>query len=418
MRISNYVIATLVAMVLVGCDGEARPFEEAVEVRTENLTSIAVVPPAISLDELIMNFGETAQFGVQGTSVIGQTVALSGSDRDWQVTDESVASINDEGQLVAMANGNVGVFISIGGLVSETYDLRVSDATLTDVQEIVGEPIIERCLPGDYQATGLYDDGTVRDLVGVNWTLAAADADNARLQNNPDTTVTVTGLNSGAVTLTAALSGFSTPLSIEISDSLTALEISPGSGSVEVDEVTTFAAFGKFADTASDATALPRTENVTASVDWKIASGSSYASVANSADSRGEVTGLASGSATLVASCGNLAALPIVVTISDSSDVSDELSFSRSSPIELAPGSVITLSVSTGSIYNSENSLDNDDLTWDFSPDDSANPAISLDDDGVNAGQISALNAGESGTITVTDDDGASGSIRVEVTSN
>ena len=106
MRISNYVIATLVAMVLVGCDGEARPFEEAVEVRTENLTSIAVVPPAISLDELIMNFGETAQFGVQGTSVIGQTVALSGSDRDWQVTDESVASINDEGQLVAMANGN------------------------------------------------------------------------------------------------------------------------------------------------------------------------------------------------------------------------------------------------------------------------------------------------------------------------
>ncbi len=38
MRIFNYVSAVLVAMVLVGCDGDARPFEEAVEVRTENLT--------------------------------------------------------------------------------------------------------------------------------------------------------------------------------------------------------------------------------------------------------------------------------------------------------------------------------------------------------------------------------------------
>ncbi len=414
MRIFSYVSAALVAMLLVGCDGDARPFEEAVEVRSQNLSSIAVVPPAISVPGLVMNIGETAQFGVQATSVIGQTVPLESSDRDWQVTDESVASINDDGKLVAIANGDVGVFISIGGLVSETYGLKVSDSVLTNVQTIVGESSIERCLPGDYQATGLYEDGTERDLAAVSWALATADADNARLLNNPDTTVTVTGLNPTVVTLTAAISGFSLSLPITISNTLTAIEISPTSGSVDVDDVASFAAFGKYVEADAEATALPREENVTASVDWKIDSGSTYASVSNSEDARGQVTGLSSGSATLSANCGNLASSPIVVIVNDRFD--NGLSFLRDS-VTMVVGNFTTLSVSTGSSYSSANSLDNDDLTWELSTDSTSSPAISLVDDGTNAGRIQALAVGGA-TITVTDDDGASASIRVEVTSN
>lgn len=423
MKIFNLVSAVLLALVLGGCDGDARPFEEAVEVRTENLNSIAVVPPALSVDKLVMNIGESAQFGVQATSVMGQTVALSASDRFWQVTDDSRATIDADGRLVAKADGPVGVFISIGGLVSETYDLKVSDSTLVSIQNIVGEPIIERCLPEDYQATGLYEDTSIRDLVGVDWSLAAGDADNARRQNNPDTTVTVTGLNAGAVTLTAALDGLSTSLPIEISDSLTSLEISPASGRVEVDGVATFVAFAEFADATPDAgstdtTTTTRTENVTASVDWQIASGSDYASVTNTQDSRGVVTGLASGSATLLASCGNFPATPVVVTVNNRSNVTDQLSFLQTSPISLVAGNASrTLSVSTGSTYSSANGLDNDDLTWELSADDVSNPAVSLVDNGVNAGRITPLVIGGA-TITVTDSDGATGSIRVEVTSN
>lgn len=416
MRIFNYVSAALVAVVLVGCDGDARPFEEAVEVRALNLTSIAVVPPAISVDELVMNFGETAQFAVQGTGVIGQTISLESTDRDWAVTDETVASINDDGELVAKANGSVGVFVSIGGLVSETYDLRVSDSTLTNVESIVGESVIERCLPEDYQATGVYADGTERDLSSVAWTLATSDADNARLLNNPALTVTVTGLNSTDVTLTAAVSDFSLSLPITISNTLTALGISPTSGSVDVDDVLTFAAFGTYSE--GDDTATVREANVTDSVDWQIESGATYASVTNSEDSRGVVTGLEPGSANLSVSCGNLEALPIQIIVSDSSDDDDSLSFLRTSPISLVEGnSSITLSVSSGSSYSSANSLDNDDLTWELSVDDTSDPAISLVDDGANAGRVTPLASGGA-TITVTDDDGASGSIRVEVTSN
>lgn len=422
MRIFHGLSAVIVALVLVGCEGDARPFEEAVEVRTQNLTSIAVVPPTISVDELVMNIGESVQFGVNGTSAIGQQVTLDSNNRQWQVTDESVASINDNGQLVARANGDVGVFISIGGLESATYDLRVSDALLTEVHEIVGEPILERCLPMDYQATGLFADGTVRDLSGITWTLAIADVNNARLQNNPDTTVSVTALNTGNVTLTAALGGFSRPLPIEISDSLESLSISPTSASLSVKDTTKFAAFGAFAGAApgsadADASTTSRPSvNVTESVNWQITGDS--ASVSNSQGTQGIVTGLSSGTANLSVSCGNLSAPVAVVTVSASAGNSDDLSFSRTNPITLRLGAVITLSVSTGSIYNSANSLDNDDLTWDFSPDDSAIPAIKLVDNGVNAGQITALNAGESGTITVTDSDGATGSIRVEVAIN
>ena len=424
MKIFNFVSTLLVIIALAGCDGNARPFEEAVEVRTENLTSIAVVPPAISVSELVMNIDDTAQFGVQGTTIIGQQITLSGSDRNWQVTDESVASINDDGQLVAIANGDVGVFISIGGLVSETYDLRVSDATLTDVQEIGGESIIERCLPEDYQATGLYDDGTVRDLAGVNWTLAAADAGNARLQNNPDTTVTVTGINSAAVTLTAALSGFNLSLPIEISNSLISLSISPRSANIDVEDEVSFAAFGEFEGTTPGATSDTGSRsdvNVTEAVDWQLAaSGVSIASVSNDGDSRGRLTGLSSGEAVLTASCGNKRSGPVSVIVSDSASSSDELSFAQGDSTQLVVGgSSVLLRVSTGSIFNSINELDQNDLTWVLSVDDTSVPAISLQDEdsGTNAGRITALSAGGA-TITVTDDDGASGSIRVEVTSN
>ena len=415
MRIFNPVGAALVAMVLVGCEGDARPFEEAVEVRTENLTSISVVPPAISVDKLVMNIGESVQFGVQGTTVSGPTLTLDASDRNWQVTNESAASINDSGRLVAKADGEVGVFLSIGGLVAEAYNLTVSDQPLTGIREIIGEPIIERCLPSDYQATGEFLDGTIRDLIGVNWTLTPAGTDIARTLNNPDTTVSVTGLNTGSVTLTAELDGFSTPLSLEISNSLVSLEISPTSGSVDVGDVASFAAFGTYieADTDADGTALQREENITDSVDWKIESGTTYASVSNTEGERGELTGLASGSATLSANCGNLPSPRIVVIVSDNSDSdSDGLSFLRDE-VTLLVGNFTTLSVSTGSSYSSANVLDNEDLTWEFTADNTSNPAINLND----AGRIQALAVGGA-TVTVTDDDGASASIRVEVTSN
>lgn len=423
MRIFNPVGAALVALVLVGCEGDARPFEEAVEVRTENLTSIAVVPPAITVERLVMNIGESVQFGVQGTTVAGPTLTLDASDRNWQVTNESAASINDDGLLVAKADGEVGVFLSIGGLVAEAYNLTVSDQPLTGIREIIGEPVVERCLPSDYQATGEYLDGSIRDLIGVNWTLSPTDTEIARALNNPDTTVTVTGLNTGAVTLTAELDGFSAPLSIEVSNSLLSLEISPTSGSVEVDDVATFAAFGTYveADTDADGNTLQREENVTESVDWKIESGTTYASVSNIVGERGEVTGLEAGTATLSANCGNLPSSRISVVVSDSSDAdSDGLSFLQGDSESLvAGGSSILLRVSTGSVFDAENELEQDDLTWVLSLDDTSDPAISLQDEdsGTNAGLITPLAVG-SATVRVTDEDGSTASIRIEVTLN
>jgi hypothetical protein len=325
---------------------------------------------------------------------------------------------------VARANGDVGVFISIGGLESAVYELRVSDASLTAVQDIAGETIIERCLPSEYQATGLYDDGSVRNLAGVNWTLAAADVNKARLQVNPDATVTVIALNPGAVTLTAALSGFSFPRAIEISDSLTALTVSPVSASIDVDESTRFAAFGTYSGAApgsADSTTSRTPVNVTATVDWQIATGIDNASVGNAADTKGLVTGLSSGIATLTASCGALQSPVVVVNVSDSADNdSDVLSFLQDNPILLLPGSAaIVLSVSNGTTFDPDNLLDNDDLTWEFVPDNSLTPAIDLVLDGPSAGQIRPLVVSGGGTINVRDpDSGATGSIRVEVRSN
>ncbi|ASJ75517.1 hypothetical protein [Granulosicoccus antarcticus] len=421
MRTFKLASAAVLALIVAGCDGNARPFEEAVEVRTENLTSIEVVPPTITVPALFMNIGDTAQFGVQGNTVIGQVLTLDSDDRQWQVTDESVASIDGNGLLTAKANGIVGVFVSIGGLETIQYDLTVSQADLIDVSEVIGEAIIERCLPQEYSATGLFDDGSTRDLSEVSWSLAAADSSNARIQNNPDITAEVTGLNASSITLTAALSGFTLPLPLEISDSLTALDISPDSVSLSVDGTQTLAAFGTYEGAApgsTDTTTQRTSVNVSSAVDWQITNGGEdVASVSNTTGSKGLVTGLESGVANLTVSCGvDRVSDAVVVTISDSS--SDELSFERGSSISVdVDAASFTLNVSSGSSYSSDDILDNDDLTWEFDSSSSTSDAISLDGTGDDAGEVDPLRVG-SGTITVTDSDGNSETIFIEVTDN
>ncbi len=124
------------------------------------------------------------------------------------------------------------------------------------------------------------------------------------------------------------------------------------------------------------------------------ASGNSFASVSNDVDSRGRLTGLSSGEAVLTASCGTVSSGPVSVIVSDSSSSSDELSFSQGDSTELVVGgSSELLRVSTGSIFNSSNELDQDDLTWELSVDNTSDPAISLQDEnsGTNAGRITPL---------------------------
>lgn len=418
MRMLPLISTALVALLLAGCDGDASPFEEAVEVRELNLTALTVIPPASTVPDLFLNHGDVVQFGVEGFNTASQTVELSASDRQWRVSNSAAASIDDNGRLVAVANGEVSVIVEIGGLESAAFDLEVRDADLQGVDSILGDETVERCLPADYQARGLYSDTSLRDLTGVVWTLAADDGARASVVSNPDINATLTGLNAGAVTLTATAQGFSLPVAVTISDSLMSLDITPGTATLDVGDTQNFVASGTYNGAApgSDTdSAETRQIAITPSVSWEIVTGRDEATVSNTGDTRGQVSGVASGSSTLNASCGNLSATtPAVITIQAADDAS-ELSFNRSSPVTLdADSSGIFLRVSTGSSYSTANQLDNDDLEWEFTRSGTTD-AIDLEVSGDDAGFIRPLVRNGVGTVTVTHPDGASVSIEIEV---
>lgn len=425
MKKLSFASSVLATVLLVACDGDARPFEEAVEISRQNIVSLTVIPPESSVEDLVLNFGESVQFGVKGINTASQDVTLEGTDRDWKVTDSSKASIDEDGRLVALADGEVGVYIEIGGLSSDTFSLLVSDANLTGVSEIVGAELVERCIPENYQATGEYDDLTVRDLIGVEWRLADADEGFASIVSSPDINATLTGLNHSApVTLTATMGDYSLSKTITISDSLTGIEITPGTATLDVGDTHDFVATGTYRGASVDDTdsEASRQIAITQSVDWQVDGGNSIASVSNAADLQGQVTAVAAGNASLSASCGDLAAsAPAVITVTDSSDF-DELSFSGGDDVitlDLNDDSGgVQLRVSSGSSFSAANLLDNDDLDWEFTrSDDDSRDAISLEDDGDDAGWIYPEYVGE-GVVTVTHPDGASASVLVEVVDN
>ena len=83
-----------VLFLLGACDGDTRPFTEAVEIRTLNLESLSVTTPENTVTPLYLNVNQGMQLGVSGQTFDGDTVALSSGDRTWSVSDTSVASIS------------------------------------------------------------------------------------------------------------------------------------------------------------------------------------------------------------------------------------------------------------------------------------------------------------------------------------
>lgn len=415
MKMLSLASAVLATIVLVACDGESDPFEEAVEIRELNIASLSVVGPTITVDKLYLNIGESVDFTVQGTNTAAQTVELSAANRLWQVTEPEFATISDDGRLVATGNGDVGVYVTIGGLDSDVYQLTVSDANLSGISSISGDESVDRCIPADYQATGEYDDGTIRDLTSVNWTLAAADEGFASIVSNPDITVTLTGLNDGGVTLTAEVDGISLAYDVSISDTLSSIAITPDTATVAVGGTQSFVATGVYTEAVTDEGVDTNRVAITESVNWQV-SDSSLASVSNTQLSHGQLTGVAVGGLTLTASCGDLSAsTPAIVTVEEGED---ELSFNLGTFYQLsADSSGVFLRVSPGTSYSASDQLDNDDLDWELTTDDDADP-IELEDDGDNAGLIKPLLSSGQATITVTDSSGNTATIDIEVVDN
>ncbi|MFK7861115.1 MAG: hypothetical protein AB8B64_20025 [Granulosicoccus sp.] len=375
IRYSLSTALILSAALLTACEGDSRPFEESVEVQTLGLTAIQVNPPEDSQPEIFINSGQSIQLALSGNGTAGPIENIPVSGRLWQSSNPSVFTVSENGLLTGVGElqGSAEASVLIGGIQSSSLTVTVNDATLESIRSIEGNDSLERCLPSEYFATGLFDDSTLRTLTNTGFTLN--EGANATLSSASGRTTMINATTVGTLTLTAT-SGDAPPfpLQINVLDTLQSIAVSTANNAaLEVNENETldFTATGTYVnasqmtgDLGQTPPAAPggsatgtRSVDITDNVDWAVTLNTSSASVINSGENRGRLSGLAVGTVTLQASCGTDTQESVQVSVKEDADSnSDQLAFAGAgtgNTLTVALGSQLQLEVSRGSVYDS-----------------------------------------------------------------
>lgn len=255
----------------------------SVTVSAPVLTALVVAPAGLTG----IPAGSTQQFTATGTFSDGSTHDVT-TTVTWSSSQSSVASVSASGTLTAAAQGTATI-TATSGTISASANVTVSAAILTGIALSPSSPSVPLGATQQFTATGTFSDGTTRDVTTtVNWSSSQASV----------ATVTASGMLTaiaqGTATITATSGVVSTNVSVTVNAAtLTAIALSPSSPSVPLGATQQFTATGTF----SDAT----THDVTATVTW-----SSSASAVATVSTSGMVTAAAQGTATIMASSGNV----------------------------------------------------------------------------------------------------------------
>ena len=354
----NLILRTwslLAIMVLLGsiqaCSGDSRAFEEAIEASQSGLTSLAVNVPEGDLENVILNFGQRYTLTLEGRNADNEAFDVSSSNRRWIVENPAVASVDEEGTVTGVSNGETTVRVSIADIVSNAFTIVVANFPLTDIQRVIGDASLDPCVATDYRATGTFGDGSERSLPSVSF--SATPTDSTTVSSLSDNSASLLATTPGSVVLTAAVDALSRDETIVVNDSLTDIAITPSPASVAVGSTVQMVASGTYTGGESIVT-----RDLTEALVWTITSDDERATISNVSGSRGLVSGVAAGSASITAACGDISVLT-TLTVSSTGTETSSLSFNRDTPLVLTlRGGQVSLRVSTGTSYT-----ESDDVT-------------------------------------------------------
>ncbi|WP_155827552.1 beta strand repeat-containing protein [Limisalsivibrio acetivorans] len=226
-----------------------------------------------------------------------------GSNLDMILDDMYFRFNTSDAEISSKISGHplIDVQYSSGGSPSLYFDNNTFD-TINDnsyLTSISLSPAEATLRPGDsrtFAAVGSYVDGSVHNIDRVaSWSI-----DNSSVAS-VDTGI-VTGLSTGSALLTAALGSVSKTADITVSeggDYLIGLSVTPVNPSVPYGNTKQLTATGIYYD--SETQGFSKTMDVTKSADWA-SSAESVAKVGNDNGTKGLVTTIASGTATVTAS--------------------------------------------------------------------------------------------------------------------
>jgi hypothetical protein len=264
------------------------------------LVSLAVTPLGLTLP-----LGRSQAFTATGTYSDGRTRDLTAL-ATWSSDASGVATIsNAAGEHGVATSQGVGVAqlsAAVGGL-SDGVTLTVTAAELSSLGITPASPVIPKGLTAQLRVSGVYTDGTTRDLTeDAAW--LSSDQARAPVSGAAGTRGLVSGLLQGTATLSASVGGLTASVTVTVSAaSLLSLQVTPQPASTPAGTTVQLTATGLYSDT----TALPLTQAVTWASDAP-----GVAAVSNSSGSEGRVSGVTAGTATVTASLGGVQGATVV----------------------------------------------------------------------------------------------------------
>lgn len=341
------------------------------------LQTISVTPANPSVLTLsTIKFTATGHYSDGSTADISPLVTWSSAKAD-------VASIGSDGTATTLTQGTTAINATLAG-VSGASNLKTTGGNLATLSVTPLVVSLVKGTSGRIAATGTFTNGSTRDVTGaVSWTTA----------NATIATVTASGgnlawLNALAVTpagvpaiITARHGSAAATTSLTITaPTLNSMVIFPTTLDLTANTVSRFTVTAYYNDGTS--------QNVTASSDWT-SSAAATAVVGNSGLTKGRVSGVAAGTATIKAVYGG-STITAIVTVKNRT--LQDLVITNSSTVTSGNQVPFTATAS----YSDGSSVDvTENATWELSP---ASVAI-LADSQNQPGQIVAV---DSGTATLT----------------
>jgi hypothetical protein len=260
-----------------------------------NLTVTAALPASIAVTPTHPSIvkGIKQQFTATGTFTDNTTQNLT-TQVTWSSSNTNIATVSNAANSKGLATG-VGVGTTTitatdpSGSISGSTNLTVTAAQLVLVEVTPANPSIAKGTTQPFTAKGVYTDGTTRDLTSqVTW--SSSNPGVASVSNG-----LATGLSVGTTTITAtdSASGVSGSTNLMVTAAqLVSIAVTPTNPSVAKGYEQQFTATGIYTDSS--------TQNLTTQVTWS-SSDEIVATISNADGSKGLVTTLAEGIATITA---------------------------------------------------------------------------------------------------------------------
>jgi len=265
-------------------------------------------PPVLSLEispttpTVYLSSGASQQFAatVIFTDYTTRNVTTSAQ---WTSSVATVAVVSNSGATIGRATGlKAGTstitasYTGTGGTVTASTVLTVADRAITKVQVTPTNPTTHLGISQSFVATAVYDDGTTSTVTGsATWTSAdttVASVSNGGGGGGASTAGVATPIKAGTSTITATFGGYSgTSLLTVGSGTLSSIAITPSPLSVAVGGHQQLTATGTYDDGT--------TQDLSGNVTWL--STDTVATVSNATGSRGLLTAVSAGSATVSA---------------------------------------------------------------------------------------------------------------------